>query len=103
MIQSLPEGNIAVLNLANNHALDQGEEGLTSTEQLLGELGIIHVGTGDDLDKAWEPRYITRNNITIAFIGASYTSYNDNGSGKSEKVARMQDTERLKKYVQEAK
>lgn len=47
--------NVNLLTLANNHILDQGNQGLTSTIRLLDENGIFHVGAGLDLSNASHP------------------------------------------------
>ena len=44
-----------LLTLANNHILDQGEQGLRSTIQALDDAGIGYVGAGMNLQKAEEP------------------------------------------------
>ena len=46
---------------------------------------------------------LEKNGIKIAFIGASYAAYNDNGSRKNPLVARMQDTDKLITAVKVAK
>ena len=56
----LPEDKVSVLQaigpdivaLANNHALDYGEEALLDTCRVLDSAGIFHVGAGEDLDAA---------------------------------------------------
>lgn len=103
LINTLPGVWFGILNLANNHALDQWVKGLEITRELLSQIGIDQVGTGKNKDEAWEPTIITRNDIRIAFIGASYASYNDNGTGISPHVARMQETTRLIEAIQKAK
>lgn len=101
--QGLQDFNFRVLNLANNHALDQGEEGLVDTRDFLERLGITHLGTGQNLDEAWAPRIITSQGQKIAFIGASYTSRNDGGRSRNNLVARIDELERLKQSIESAK
>lgn len=103
LIETLPKVGFEILNLANNHALDQWNEGLTITQKLLKKIGIQNIGVGEKKDEAWEPKIIEKNNIKIAFIWASYTSYNDDGTRVSERVARMQETNRLKESLRRAK
>lgn len=43
------------LTLANNHILDQGEQGLQSTIAVLNKLGIAHAGVGANLAEAQKP------------------------------------------------
>lgn len=103
LIRTLQWANFSILNLANNHVLDQGNDGITKTEQLLSDIGLISVGTGIDTDAAWEPKIITKNDIKIAFIGASYAACNDNGSCINKHVARMQDTLHLMDAIKDAR
>ena len=46
--------------LANNHILDQGVKGLSSTRDVLSKIGIPYVGVGDNLAKAAEPCIIEK-------------------------------------------
>ncbi len=99
----LKEYNFKMLNLANNHALDQGETGVDYTEQFLGDNGLGHLGTGQNLEEAWQGKVISINNIKIGFIGVSYSSLNDGGKATNEFVARIEDVERLKASIDNLK
>jgi poly-gamma-glutamate synthesis protein (capsule biosynthesis protein) len=92
-----------VLNLANNHALDQRPKGLYNTQKVLTENNITYLGVGEDLDQAWEPKIITINGLKIGFLGASYASVNDGGVTKNNLVARIEDTEHLKSSITKLK
>lgn len=98
-VAGLKEYNFAVLNLANNHAFDQGLDGITTTEKVLNDNGLLHMGTGKTLDEAWTPAIIEKNGIKIGFIGASYSSVNDGGKTINSYVARIEDVERLKSAI----
>ncbi len=91
--------NFKILNLANNHALDQGLHGLNYTYQTLDGLGINHMGIGSDKTQAWQPAIINENGINICFIGASYASINDSGKTTNNYVARIEDLENLKSAI----
>lgn len=95
-VAGLVEYNFKVLNLANNHALDQRLPGLQFTQKFLTEKGITYLGVGDNLDEAWTPKIFKAGDIKIGFIGASYASVNDGGVARNDYVARIEDTERLK-------
>jgi poly-gamma-glutamate capsule biosynthesis protein CapA/YwtB (metallophosphatase superfamily) len=99
----LKEYNFQMLNLANNHALDQGEAGVSYTEKFLDENGLSHIGTGKNLDQAWQGKVITINGIKIGFVGASYSSLNDGGKATNNFVARIEDVARLKKSIENLK
>ena len=88
--------NFKILNLANNHALDQGEAGAVFTRRILHDQAIATYGTGENLDEAWQPITVELGGATIAFLGASYASYNDGGKTSNEYVARIDDSDRLR-------
>jgi len=46
---------ITHLNLANNHAIDQGREGLLDTRHNIEQAGIIPIGAGQNMAEASEP------------------------------------------------
>jgi poly-gamma-glutamate capsule biosynthesis protein CapA/YwtB (metallophosphatase superfamily) len=99
----LKEYNFSILSLANNHALDQGAEGLEYTINFLDQQNIQHVGVGMNLDDAWNAEIVTANGIKIGFIGASYASINDNGKTTNSYVARIEDVENLKLKIENLK
>ncbi len=51
-VNLLKAANVAFVNIANNHTLDFGDEGLAETIDLLGGVGIAHAGAGPDLEAA---------------------------------------------------
>ncbi len=95
-LASLRKYNFKILNLANNHSLDQRLPGLENTRHVLSNWGIDYVGVGDNKSEAWEPRIIAVNGIRIGFLGASYASVNDGGVERNENVARIEDLTELK-------
>ena len=54
-IKGLNAINPSFFSLANNHILDQGEQGLESTIKLLNENGIAYAGAGSNLEEAKQP------------------------------------------------
>jgi poly-gamma-glutamate synthesis protein (capsule biosynthesis protein) len=60
-----------VLSTANNHSLDQGEEGVLKTIEFLDQKGIAHVGTASSEQERDAFPIIEKNGIRIAFL--SYT------------------------------
>jgi poly-gamma-glutamate capsule biosynthesis protein CapA/YwtB (metallophosphatase superfamily) len=56
--EDLKRAGFAVVSLANDHALDYGEDGLDQTRHILDEVGLLHAGSGDDLEEARAPVYI---------------------------------------------
>ena len=45
------------ISLANDHATDNGSEGLASTIRILKGVGLLHAGTGESLDEARAPAF----------------------------------------------
>jgi poly-gamma-glutamate capsule biosynthesis protein CapA/YwtB (metallophosphatase superfamily) len=60
-----------LLTLANNHILDQGEQGLYSTIRVLEENGIDYVGAGAKLNEAAQPYYWERKEIRVGFYACA--------------------------------
>jgi poly-gamma-glutamate synthesis protein (capsule biosynthesis protein) len=60
-----------VLSTANNHSMDQGEEGVIETLQFLDAKKIAHVGTARSFEERDQFPIIAKNGIKVAFL--SYT------------------------------
>ena len=65
------ELGIDAVTLANNHALDFGQDALLDSCQVLDDAGILHTGAGADLEAAKKPVSFTWNGQDIAIIGAT--------------------------------
>jgi poly-gamma-glutamate capsule biosynthesis protein CapA/YwtB (metallophosphatase superfamily) len=98
-VQGLKDYYFKILNLANNHAFDEGLAGVDATRSALNNLNILHEGTGDNLDQAWAPAVVASNGIKVCFIGASFSSVNDGGKTTNNYVARIEDVSRLKSAI----
>lgn len=61
--------------LANNHIMDQGEDGLRSTINLCEKAGLETVGAGENLQEARQPLIIERNGIRIGFYCMAETEF----------------------------
>ncbi|HVY12132.1 MAG TPA: CapA family protein, partial [Alphaproteobacteria bacterium] len=102
-LQGLAQANFQVLNLANNHAFDQGLAGLKATRMDLDQLSLAHMGTGNTTAQAWQPARFSAGGLTVCFIGASYASVNDGGGATNPYVARIEDTANLAAAIAQAK
>lgn len=100
-LPGLVQYNFKVLNLANNHALDQGKEGILYTKKLLTENGLVPLGVGKDLNEAWQGGVYNANGVRIGFVGTSYSSINDGGKVTNNYVARIEDTAKLKATIKD--
>ena len=70
-VRSLVEARIDVCNVANNHILDFGLEGMTETLETLDRAGILHAGAGRTLEEARRPVVLTRKNLTVGIVGCT--------------------------------
>ncbi len=71
--QALKKSGITVVNLANNHIMDYGTEGLLDTVRQLDKIGISHVGAGENLYAARKPAIFDIKGSKVAFLGYSLT------------------------------
>ena len=69
---NLKDLGIDVLCTANNHSLDKGYSGLTSTLKFLDDAGISHMGTYDSAESQNEILIKDVNGIKIAFLAYTY-------------------------------
>lgn len=72
VLPAFREAGFDVVNLANNHILDYGKEGLLDTFRHLKEADIAYVGAGKNGQEAFAPAYFERNGIRIAVLGFSH-------------------------------
>lgn len=102
-VPGLVAANFKVVNLANNHAMDQRLPGLQNTQKVLKENNIEYLGVGDNLDQAWTPKIYEVKGVKFGFIGVSYASVNDGGIARNNYVARLEDYDRLKSTIAKLK
>ncbi len=67
--RALPHAGIDVVNIANNHIYDYGEEGLFDTISYLDSLGVLHVGAGRTRAEARKPVVLRLKRERIGFLG----------------------------------
>ncbi len=68
-VSGLTKAGFNVLSTANNHALDNGAEGVAYTLNLLNKNNIIPIGTGTDCHSG---RIIFKNGIKFGFLAYTY-------------------------------
>lgn len=86
--ETLAENNIKLVNLGNNHILNQGEKGLGQTKKYLDEVGVEYFGDTGLGDENFFVREIR--GIKIGFV-----NYNYSVSGSAEEI--IKDIEEAKK------
>ena len=69
-LPSMAAAGVDVANLANNHGMDYGFDAMLDGKQNLLAVGILPVGTGENIEEAYEPVIVERNGWTIAVIGS---------------------------------
>jgi poly-gamma-glutamate synthesis protein (capsule biosynthesis protein) len=69
--------NISMVTLANNHIMDQGDEGLYSTLEVLNDHGIGHLGANSNLVKASD--YFIKNieDLKIGFLNIAENEFSN--------------------------
>jgi len=60
-----------ILSLANNHAIDYGVDSVSRTAQILDGVGLLHAGTGADLERARTPVFIGPPGRRVAMIAVA--------------------------------
>jgi hypothetical protein len=70
-IRKLKEMNIGLLNLANNHIGDYGDEGIRTTIEQCAKEHIRHIGVGNNLTNAQHSVSIKRKGITFDIVAVA--------------------------------
>lgn len=100
-LPGLIQYNFNVLNLANNHILNQGIEGLTYTKKVLQENNLKALGVGENQDDAWKGQVFSIKGVRVGFIGATYAAITPDGFIDGQHTARIKDKDRLAESVKE--
>ena len=77
-LTTLKRHGITHLNLANNHSIDQGREGLLDTKRNVTAAGMVPIGAGATMDEAVEPVLLTakpRNVWLVASLRLALENY----------------------------
>jgi poly-gamma-glutamate capsule biosynthesis protein CapA/YwtB (metallophosphatase superfamily) len=70
-VELLTHLGVSCVTLANNHALDFGEDALLDTLKHLDDAGIAHVGAGEDREAARSSAVLQAPGGSLAVVGAS--------------------------------
>jgi len=104
---ALKNAYINVVNLANNHILDHGPEGLENTISLCREAGLSTVGAGENLAQAGENLLCKIDNLTVGIMAyaehecsiATKTSSGANPLNLMDYVRKIRDLKRNTDYI----
>ena len=72
-INLLSEAKIDIALTANNHSLDFYESALLEQNEYLDRAGILHLGTGKNLDEATRPLFLNVRGIVVALFNVDAT------------------------------
>lgn len=70
-LEALADGGVDVVTMANNHAVDYGDQGLADTLHAIDASPIPVVGIGRNADAAYAPWTATVNGVRLAIFAAS--------------------------------
>lgn len=83
-VNALTAARIDIVSLANNHIMDQGEKGLSSTISALDANGIAHIGAGMRLSSAAKPIFFDHKGVrlgVLAFTEHEFSIAEENTAG----------------------
>lgn len=66
--RALADAGVEYVTLGNNHVFDALEPGFDQTTTALDAAGVRHSGAGYSAAEAWEPAYVDRNGVRVAFV-----------------------------------
>jgi hypothetical protein len=67
----LRKNKIDAVSLANNHTNDYGSRALSEMFELLNEKKIVYFGAGNNIDEAFQPKYLEYNGTKIGLVGVN--------------------------------
>ncbi len=85
-IGGLERAGFDVMNVANNHVGDAGEDCIGFTLDHLRKSKIAAVGAGRDYEEAHRGEVVERNGLRVAFLGYTYAARNDNSPEAQQKL-----------------
>ena len=81
-----------IVSRANNHTTDAGPEVMFSTNRLLDEAGVVHAGSGKDLEDARAAHYLETAKGRVAVVSMSSSSGSAAGGGAQPATYRFGNT-----------
>lgn len=70
-VEALKNSGVDMVNLANNHVLDYGEEGLIDTIESVEKYDMEYIGAGRSEQEAYKAKVVEINNQKVAFLSFS--------------------------------
>lgn len=105
-VQLLDVLGVDIVNLANNHVCDYGDEAIYDTFDTLSQSGIPYVGAGRNLEEAEKPVYFIANGKKIAIVAATQIersmNYTKEATQDTPGVLKTLDSEKFCAEIREA-
>ena len=73
-VKTLKKGNVKVVSVANNHAIDFGGESLMECFKILKDNGIEWIGGGETYEDAFIPVFIKKGDVSVGIVGVTSVS-----------------------------
>jgi poly-gamma-glutamate synthesis protein (capsule biosynthesis protein) len=96
---ALKASGLTVLSTANNHAYDQGKQGVKETVERLKEAKLVSVGSGETKAAAEAPRILEANGVRVGLLGYTDLFNLDLNHKADEPWVRPMDLEEAKAAV----
>ena len=101
--EQLKEYGVDVVNLANNHTLDRGEDAILSSIKHWKDLDMMYFGAYESKEDQETLRvYDTEEGISLGFVGYTYGTNGIEVPAGKEYLVNYIDREQMKKDIQEA-
>lgn len=71
IVSELEWAGIDMVSIANNHTMDYGHPGLSSTTEALSRAGIRFSGAGPSIDRALAPGIVERSGLRVALVSVA--------------------------------
>ncbi len=74
LLAALKRAGVDIVTIANNHVMDAGVEGLKRTIDNITTAGLLYTGAGKTKADAEAIRYITAQDVAVAFLAYTYST-----------------------------
>ncbi|MDP2270172.1 MAG: CapA family protein [Archangium sp.] len=71
LLGALKRVGVDIATFANNHCLDQHQEGITSTRSYLEEAGLLTAGAGANAETAWAPLVVEKSGMRVGILAVT--------------------------------
>ena len=102
-LAALKKHGFTHLNLANNHSIDQGRNGLMNTQRNVIKAGMKSVGSGKNMDEAAEPVLLTKHPRKVWLIASLRMALENFAYLPDRPSVNMETTEAITKRIRKIK